>query len=217
MMSSFPGAVRDDSPPVPPFRGDFELFPRPGIEIRLIIWKEAVDLEGMLLWPSDTRNEDTETGLIACELGESRRRNGALKATKESRLIAQEVSREERKTITIPNTIGPRRLAISNECIFLLPWVYKSAIHRSESIDELRGFKDAEIMNNVLVLLEDADDSLEVMKGELPDNKSVARSLWGIFPDVASGRYRYSILVDEYRDVKFFILINGGTTYAIPC
>ncbi len=72
-------------------------------------------------------------------------------------------------------------------------------------------------MNNVLVLLEDADDSLEVMKGELPDNKSVARSLWGIFPDVASGRYRYSILVDEYRDVKFFILINGGTTYAIPC
>ncbi|RYP13710.1 hypothetical protein DL767_010614 [Monosporascus sp. MG133] len=201
-MSSFRDVIRQDSPPVPPFRERrFELFGRLPPEIRHMIWSEALDLQALVLWIHVYPSHGSNFPLGYSEHIIHRRRNGVLGANKESREATRKVFESELHRVRVPSSgFDRRQLLLGAHDIFLVPGIHRDAVDAIAAGFEPWVLRDASIMPELLVPLEELYESLKRLAALNLDDKTKTAHFWSVFPDIESRAYTYLILVDDYDE-----------------
>ena len=91
------------------------------------------------------------------------------------------------------------KIHVKDTDVFLITGVHRYAMERLTKTqdDATWVYPHAGLMRHLLVSLDEVLSALE----ELEDKKLLQpQNFWGVFPDLAPGRYKYSILVDRYDD-----------------
>ncbi|RYP56213.1 hypothetical protein DL771_012000 [Monosporascus sp. 5C6A] len=201
-MSSFWDVIRPDSPPVPVFRErSFELFGRLPPEIRRMIWSEALGLQALVLWIHVPPSHGSDFPLGYSEHIIHRRRNGVLGATRESRELTRKVFESEPRRVHVPSSAFDRRqLLLGADDIFLVPGIHRDAVDAIAGCFEPWVLRDASIMPELLVPLEELYESLNRLAALNLDDKSKTTQFWSVLPDIESRAYTYLILADDYDE-----------------
>ncbi|RYP00413.1 hypothetical protein DL764_006512 [Monosporascus ibericus] len=201
-MSSFWDIIRQDSPPVPPFRErSFELFGRLPPEIRHMIWSKALDLQALVLWIHVPPSHGSDFPLGYSEHIIHRRRNGVLGATRESRELTRKVFEGGLHKVRVPSSAFDRRqLLLRAHDIFLVPSIHRDAIDAITAGFKPWVLRGASIMLELLVSIEELHESLKRLAALNLDEKAKTTQFWSVFPDIESRAYVYLILVDDYDE-----------------
>lgn len=181
-------------------------------ELRIMIWKEAVDVEGLIVsyyigpedWVNPTPREKHYD--VQVRIRRHKRVNGVLGASRESRKYAKPVFKKRTRSMRIPhplqNSIVPT--SIGDDYIFFIPGFHSWMLRWLPGCEEYRcpvtwdiEPGGADFVVHLLVPLQEVVDLLKQLHASLGDDhkEEVAEWYWSAFPDIRYGKDRYSILV----------------------